>query len=136
MTLFLVNLEGKQMGQTRKRHYDRYTLEFKEMVVKLANNPTVMAREVADTLGLHPVMVYRWQMEGRKGELRGNPYVDQKEPEKKKVAKPRKSDREKESEKKLRAAEKHIRKLERELANREDELDLLKKAERFFVRTK
>jgi transposase len=95
-----------------------------------------MAREVADTLGLHPVMVYRWQMEGRKGELRGNPYVDQKEPEKKKVAKPRKSDREKESEKKLRAAEKHIRKLERELANREDELDLLKKAERFFVRTK
>jgi transposase len=124
------------MGQTRKRHYDRYTLEFKKMVVKLANNPAVMAREVADTLGLHPVMVYRWQMEDRKGELRGNPYVDQQKPTSKKVAKPRKSDREKESEKKLRAAEKQIRKLERALANREDELELLKKAERFFVRTK
>jgi transposase len=62
--------------------------------------------------------------------------VDQQEPEKKNIAKPRKFDREKESEKKLKPAEKRIRKLERELANREDELDLLKKAERFFVRTK
>ncbi|MFK7828506.1 MAG: transposase [Congregibacter sp.] len=124
------------MGQTRKRQYDRYTLEFKQIIVKLANNPTVMAREVADTLGLHPVMVYRWQMEDRRGELRGNPYVDQKEPAKKTRSTQRKTDREKASEKKLKAAEKHIRKLERELANREDELDLLKKAERFFVRTK
>ena len=124
------------MGQTRKRHYDRYTLEFKSMIVKLANNPAVMAREVADTLGLHPVMVYRWQMEDRKGELRGNPHVNQQAPDKKKVSRPRKSAREKEAEQKLRTAEKRILKLERELANREDELDLLKKAERFFVRTK
>jgi transposase len=106
------------------------------MIVKLANNPAVMAREVADTLGLHPVMVYRWQMEDRKGELRGNPHVKQHEPDKRKVSKPRKSDREKDAEQKLRAAQKRILKLERELANREDELDLLKKAERFFVRTK
>jgi len=106
------------------------------MVVKLANNPSVMAREVADTLGLHPVMVYRWQMEDRKGELRGNPYVNDIDPDKKKPTVPRKSDREKAADKKLQAAQKHIRKLERELANREDELDLLKKAERFFVKTK
>lgn len=124
------------MGQTRKRHYDRYTLEFKTMIVKLANNPAVMAREVADTLGLHPVMVYRWQMEDRRGELRGNPHVKQDEPKPAKVSTPRKTDREKEADKKLKAAEKQIRKLEKELAIREDELDLLKKAERFFVRTK
>ncbi|MFK7977550.1 MAG: transposase [Halioglobus sp.] len=124
------------MGQTRKRHYDRYTLDFKKMIVKLANNPAVMAREVADTLGLHPVMVYRWQMEDRKGELRGNPHVNKIEPDKKKVTRPRKTEREKEADKKLKAAEKQIRKLQRDLANREDELDLLKKAERFFVRTK
>lgn len=124
------------MGQTRKRHYDRYTLEFKTMIVKLANNPAVIAREVADTLGLHPVMVYRWQLEDRRGELRGNPYVKQDEPKLEKVSKPRKTDREKAADKKLKAAEKQIRKLERELAIREDELDLLKKAERFFVRTK
>ncbi len=62
MTRKLVNLEGKKMGQTRKRHYDRYTLEFKKMIIKLANNPAVMAREVADILGLHPVMRYQWQV--------------------------------------------------------------------------
>jgi transposase len=33
-------------------------------------------------------------------------------------------------------AEKQIKKLERELANRNDEIDLLKKAERFFQRKK
>lgn len=60
------------MGQTRKRHYDRYTLEFKTMVVKLAGNPGVESKDIADTLGLHPGMVYRWQMEYRYGDLRGN----------------------------------------------------------------
>ena len=34
------------MGATRKRHHDRYTLEFKKMIVKLANNPAVMAKEI------------------------------------------------------------------------------------------
>jgi transposase len=41
-----------------------------------------------------------------------------------------------EAEDKLAAAEKQIKKLERELANRNDEIDLLKKAERFFQRKK
>ena len=124
------------MGATRKRHYDRYTLEFKKMIVKLANNPAVMAREIADTLGLHPVMVYRWQMEDRRGELRGNPYVNSQVPDKPKAARSRKSEREKEADKKLREAEKRIRQLERQLANREDEIDLLKKAKRFLAETK
>lgn len=124
------------MGQTRKRHYDRYTLEFKQMIVKLANNPAVIAREVADTLGLHPVMVYRWQLEDRRGQLRGNPYVNQDKPDKPKAARPRKSEREKAADKKLREAEKRIRQLERQLAVRDDEIDLLKKARRFLAETK
>ena len=37
---------------------------------------------------------------------------------------------------KLAAAEKRIKKLERELENRNDEIELLKKAERFFQRKK
>ncbi len=30
------------MGQTKKRHYERYTLAFKLQAVKLANHPGVM----------------------------------------------------------------------------------------------
>ena len=123
------------MGLTRKRHYDRYTLEFKKLVVKLANNPSVMAKEVAETLGLHPVMLYRWQMEDRRGELRGNPYVTRQIQEDT-PKRSKKSEREKETEQKLKQAEKRIKQLERELANREDEVQLLKKAERFFARKK
>ena len=124
------------MGLTRKRQYDRYTLEFKKIVVKLANHHGVMAKEVAETLGLHPVMVYRWQMEDRRGELRGNPYMTRQVQKKASATSARKSEREKQAEKKLKQAEKRIEKLERELANREDELQLLKKAERFYVRKK
>ena len=124
------------MGQTRKRHYDRYTLEFKKMVVKLANNPSVMEKDIADTLGLHPVMVYRWQMEYRRGELRGNPLAERQKTKENPMPRPSKSDNDKETQQKLRKAEKRIRKLEKDLAQREDELDLLKKAERFFAKKK
>ncbi len=78
------------MGQTRKRHYDRYTLELKTMIVKLANSPAVMAKAVANTLGLHLVMVYRGQMDGCRGKLRGNPCVTRQLPGKTKVLRSRK----------------------------------------------
>jgi transposase len=39
-------------------------------------------------------------------------------------------------ERELKAAEKRIKRLEKELANRNDEIDLLKKAEQFFERKK
>ncbi|MBT2999304.1 MAG: transposase [Candidatus Thiodiazotropha sp. (ex Ctena orbiculata)] len=124
------------MGLTRKRHYDRYTLEFKKNVVKLADHPGVMAKEVAETLGLHPVMVYRWQMEDRRGELRGNPYMARQVQNARSPAGLRKTEGEKLAEQKLKQAEKRIQKLERELANRDDEIQLLKKAERFFTKIK
>ncbi len=64
------------MGQTKKRNYDRYTLEFKQQAVKLANHPKVIAKDIAESLGIHPVMLYRWQMEYRNGELRENKHMN------------------------------------------------------------
>ncbi|MCW8891516.1 MAG: transposase [Sedimenticola sp.] len=58
------------MGQTKKRNYDRYTLEFKQQAVKLANHPKVIAKDITESLGIHPVMLYRWRMEYKNGELR------------------------------------------------------------------
>ena len=122
------------MGQTKKRNYDRYTLAFKIQAVKLANHPGVMAKDIADSLGIHPVMLYRWQMEHRKGELKENKHMKPAKKSPKRRAS--QADPSKAIELKLKQAEKQIKKLERELDNRNDELDLLKKAERFFVRKK
>ena len=61
------------MGQTKKRNYDRYTLGFKLQAVRLANHPNVIAKDVAESLGIHQVMLYRWQMEHRNGEKTGQP---------------------------------------------------------------
>ncbi|WP_287962578.1 transposase [Alcanivorax sp.] len=122
------------MGQTRKRNYDRYTLAYKLQAVKLANHPDVRSKDVAESLGIHPVMLYRWQMEHRRGELRENKHMKSSTPSPERRAK--RADPAKEAEEKLAAAEKRIKKLERELENRNDEIDLLKKAERFFQRKK
>ena len=37
------------MGQTKKRHYDRYTLAFKLQAVKLANQPKVRSKDIAES---------------------------------------------------------------------------------------
>ena len=63
------------MGHTRSRHYNRYTLEYKLQAVRLANHPGVKAMDVAEALGIHEVMLYRWQMEYRNGELRANKHM-------------------------------------------------------------
>ena len=122
------------MGHTRKRNYARYTLAYKLQAVKLANHPDVRSKDVAESLGIHPVMLYRWQMEHRRGELRENKHMKSSSPPPKRRAS--RADPAKEAEEKLAAAEKRIKKLERELENRNDEIDLLKKAERFFQRKK
>jgi len=68
------------MGQTIKRNYDRYTLEYKLQAVKLANNPNVRAKDIADSLGIHPVMLYRWRMEYNSGDLKANKHMKNKHP--------------------------------------------------------
>jgi transposase len=122
------------MGHTRKRNYDRYTLAYKLQAVKLASHPDVRSKDIAESLGIHPVMLYRWQMEHRRGELKENKNMKPVPPSPKR--RPDRADPLREAEDKLSAAQKQIKKLERELANRNDEIDLLKKAERFFQRKK
>lgn len=63
------------MGQAKKRNYDRYTLAFKLQAVKLANHPNVTAIDIAESLGIHVVMLYRWRMEWKNGELRENKHM-------------------------------------------------------------
>lgn len=119
------------MGQTKKRNYDRYTLAFKLQAVKLANHPNVKSKDIAESLGLHPVMLYRWQMEHRNGELRENKRMKPPKPSPKRRAS--QADPLTVKEQELKAAHKRIKQLEKELSNRNDELDLLKEAERFFT---
>lgn len=119
------------MGQTKKRQYDRYTLDFKLQSVKLANNPNVRATDIAHSLGIHVVMLYRWQMEHRNGELRANKHMKSQKPSPKR--RKIRTTSETKTKDELVAANKKIKALERALANRTEELDLLKKAERFLA---
>jgi transposase len=49
----------------------RYSLEFKQKVVKLTEIPGLEVQVVAEALDLHPVMLSRWRQEAREGRLRG-----------------------------------------------------------------
>ncbi len=128
------------MGQTKKRHYDRYTLAFKEQAVRLANHPNVIAMDIAESLGIHVVMLYRWRMEFKNGTLRENKHMKKSPPptknkkEKKKVKK--RTDPAKAKDDELILAKKKINALERSLSSTQEELDILKKARRFFEKTK
>jgi len=122
------------MGLTKKRNYDRYTLEFKLTAVKLANHPEVMAKDIAESLGIHPVMLYRWRMEYNRGELRKNKHMKPKKPSPKRRVRSAEPMLKKNAE--LQKARLRIKRLEKDLASREEELDLLKKAQRFFAKTK
>ena len=119
------------MGQTKRRRYDRYTLAYKLTAVKLANHPDVMSRTVAESLGIHPVMLYRWQMEHRKGELKENLHMKPNASSSKRRRSQADPGLSKADE--LKRAKNRIKQLEKTLSQREEELDLLKKAERFFA---
>ena len=119
------------MGQTKKRNYDRYTLEYKLQAVKLANNPNVMAKDIAESLGIHPVMLYRWRMEHKNGQLKENKRMKSKKPSPKRL--PNQPDPLAAKEDELKAAQQKIKQLEKQLENKSVELDLLKKAERFLA---
>jgi transposase len=76
-------------------------------------------------------MLYRWQMEHRNGELRANKYMKSQKPSPKR--RKIRTTSETKTKDDLVAANKKIKALERALANRTEELDLLKKAERFLA---
>ena len=64
------------MPKTISTEYDRYTVEFNRLAVALTLHPDILANEVAEHLGIHPVMIYRWRMEMRKGEIPGKDKID------------------------------------------------------------
>lgn len=103
------------MPETLSRAYDRYSVEFKRLAVALTLHPDILAQEVAEQLGIHPVMLYRWRMEMRKGDL----------PKKEKI-----DDIKTETE--LVKANRKIKTLEKQLKETTRERDFLKKAKRFF----
>ena len=103
------------MPQTISKQYDRYSVNFKRLVVALTLHPDILSLEVAEHLGIHPVMLYRWRMEMRKGDLPNKDKVDD-------IA----------SETELIKANRRIKKLEQELKETALERDFLKKAKRFF----
>jgi transposase len=103
------------MPQTISKQYDRYSVDFKRLAVALTLHPDILSLEVAEQLGIHPVMLYRWRMEMRKGDL----------PNKEKI-----EDIVVETD--LIKANRTIKKLKQQLKETTQERDFLKKAKRFF----
>ena len=103
------------MPQTISREYDRYSLEFKRLAVALTLHPDILVQEVAEHLGIHPVMLYRWRMEMRNGDLPKKDKIED-------IA----------LETNLVKANRRIKTLEKQLKETARERDFLKKARRFF----
>jgi transposase len=49
---------------------NRYPDEFKIRAVMLANQQDILAKDVADNLGIHPILLYRWGKEYREGKFK------------------------------------------------------------------
>lgn len=120
------------MAKTKSKNYNRYTLEFKLQAVRLAAQPDVKSQDIAAGLGIHPVMLYRWSMEHRKGCLTEAKYMKPKAPSPKRIN-PSKEDNDTALATELIKAKRRIQQLEKTLDARDDEIDILKKARRFFA---
>jgi len=93
----------------RRKHYNYYDDDFKATAVALTEIPGVLATHVADALDIHEVMLYRWRMEMRRGQIMTKKKKINIDPE-------------------VKAELKRLRKLEREHALLKEEHALLKKA--------
>jgi transposase len=58
---------------SRKKQYDYYDDEFKATAVELGSLNGVYAKDIAEVLDIHPVMLYRWKKEYRDGEIMAKP---------------------------------------------------------------
>lgn len=97
-----------------------YSVEFKVRVVKLTLDLDVKAIDIANVLGLHPMMIYRWRQEYREGKFVEVPtrrISMTKDPSQ------RIDDKDKDDE---------IRRLKRELAKTKKENSFLKKWDRYL----
>lgn len=79
-------------------------------------------------------MLYRWCMEHRNGTLVENKHMKKPKPSPKRVNPP--PDSEAAAEDELAKAKKRIKDLEKQLNARQEEIDLLKKARRFFEKNR
>jgi len=50
---------------SRKTQYDYYSNDFKAAAVELGALSGVRAKDVAEVLDIHPIMLYRWKREYR-----------------------------------------------------------------------
>ena len=95
-----------------------YSSEFKFGVVELTNRLPVDAILIAEALGLHPVMVYRWRQEQREGKLVNRPS--------------RRVSMAKESDKKQLSNRRELKELRKKVKSLEKENDFLKKWDRYL----
>ena len=93
----------------RRKHFNFYNDHFKATAVALTEIPGVYATHVADALDIHVIMLYRWRMEMRRGQIMAKKKDIQIDPE-------------------VRSELKRLRKLEREHNLLKEEHALLKKA--------
>lgn len=101
----------------RKEKHTFYNYQFKHTAVKITDHPNIQSIDVADALGIHPIMLYRWRQEMREGKIQDN-------------------EKEARSRNELLEAKARIRTLERQLQQLRDENVILKKAERIFPKKK
>lgn len=103
-----------------KERIVEYSVEYKIKVVELTEKLDVDSVQIAEVLGLHPMMVYRWRQEYREGKFVAQPsrrISMTKEP----------PDRTKSSK-----GESELKHLRREVAELKKENDFLKKWDRYL----
>jgi transposase len=65
---------------------NRYPDEFKIKAIQLADHPDILAKDVAEDLGIHPILLYRWRKEYREGKFKEDKRIKELKIETKKVA--------------------------------------------------
>ena len=65
---------------------NRYPDEFKIKTIQLAAHPDILAKDVAEDLGIHPILLYRWRKEYREGKFKEDKRKKKLKIETKKVA--------------------------------------------------
>jgi len=97
-----------------------YSVEFKIKIIKLTYELDVKAIDIAKTLNLHPMMIYRWRKEYREGKFVETP--SRRISMTKRTATPQET----------KSKEDEIRRLKKELSTVKKENDFLKKWERYL----
>lgn len=95
-----------------------YSNDFKHKAVKLTLQPDTKVKDIAEGLGIHPMMLSRWRSEYRQGVLQGDGQI------RKAMSKKKKSPTQKITE---------VAKLKKEVARLKQENDLLKKWQQYLA---